>query len=79
MRPTRGSDFPLVYLDEGDAVLHAERGDQLLVHGLVAVLAEHTEEGLTLVQRLGALAQTARQTVSYQRLLQHLLIQGESY
>ena len=64
---------PTAYLDERDAVLHAEGCHQLLVHGLVAVLAEHAQQGLSLVQRLGALAETAGQAVSNQRLLQHIL------
>ena len=40
------------YLDERDAVLHAESGDKLLVHGLVTVLAEDAEQRLPLVQGL---------------------------
>ena len=56
------------YLDEGDAVLLAQGSHQLLVHGLVAVLGEDTEEGLPFVQGLGRLPQAPRQAVRDQCL-----------
>ena len=43
---------PTAYLDERDAVLHAEGCHQLLVHGLVTVLTQDAQQGLPLVQRL---------------------------
>merc|ERR1712029_1139351 len=43
-----------VNLDEGDPVLHAEGSHELLVHGLVTVLGQDAEQGLALVQSLGA-------------------------
>ena len=58
----------LWHLDEGDAVLLAQRSHQLLVHGLVAVLGEDAEEGLPLVQGLGRLPQPPRQAVRDQGL-----------
>ena len=42
----------LAYLDEGDTVLHAQGGHELLVHWLVAVLSQHAQQGLPFVQRL---------------------------
>ena len=41
-----------VHLDQGDAVLHAQRGDQLLVLRLVTVLGQDAEQSLALVQSL---------------------------
>ena len=46
----------------------AESGDQLLVHGLVAVLGEDAEQGLPLVQSLGSLPQPSGKTVGNQSL-----------
>merc|ERR1719291_153958 len=46
-----------VHLDQRDPVLLAESGDELLVHGLVAVLGEDAEQGLPLVQGLCSLPQ----------------------
>ena len=46
----------------------AESGDELLVHGLVAVLGEDAEQGLPLVQGLGSLPQSAGKTISDQSL-----------
>ena len=46
----------------------AEGSDQLLVHGLVAVLGEDAQQGLPLVQGLGGLPQSAGKTVSDQSL-----------
>ena len=62
-----------VHLDEGDAVLHAQRRHQLLVLRLVAVLGQDTQQRLTLVQRLGGLADAAGEAVSDQGLLEDLL------
>ena len=46
-------------------MLHLTKsGDELLVHWLVAVLAEDAEERLPLVQGLGGLSEAARQPVS---------------
>ena len=49
-------------------MLHAQGGDQLLVHGLVAVLGEDAEQGLPLVQSLGSLPQPSGETVGNQSL-----------
>ena len=46
----------------------AEGGDQLLVHGLVAVFGEDAEQGLPLVQSLGSLPQPSGETVGNQSL-----------
>ena len=46
----------------------AEGSDQLLVHGLVAVLGEDAEQGLPLVQSLGSLPQPSGETVGNQSL-----------
>merc|ERR1711994_555967 len=62
-----------VHLDQGDSMLLTEGSDQLLVHGLVAVLGEDAEQGLPLVQSLGSLPQTSGETVGNQSLLEHLL------
>merc|ERR1712211_114408 len=48
-----------VNLDKWDVVLHAEGGDQILVHGLVTVLREAAKQGLPLVQSLGGLPETS--------------------
>merc|ERR1719192_44667 len=62
-----------VHLDQGDSVLLAEGGDQLLIHGLVAILGEDAKQGLPLVQSLGSLPQPSGETVGNQSLLEHLL------
>ena len=62
-----------VHLDKGDAVLHAEGGDELLVLGLVTVLGEDAEQRLPLVQGLLGLPEAAGEAVSDQRLLEDLL------
>ena len=51
----------------------AESLDQFLVHGLVAVVGQHAEEGLTLVQSLGGLVEAAGKTVVNEGSLQDLL------
>merc|ERR1711971_799923 len=51
-RPALTQLHVAVHLDQGDAVLHAQGGDELLVHGLIAVLSEDTEQSLALVQSL---------------------------
>ena len=53
----------------------AESGDELLVHGLVAVLGEDAEQGLPLVQGLGSLPQATGKTISDQSL-EKLTISG---
>lgn len=60
-------------LDEVDLVLCAERLDELNVLGLRARLNKHTEMRLALVERLGRLAQPAREPVVHERVLQDLL------
>merc|ERR1719410_743218 len=65
-----------VNLDERNAVLHAQGGDQLLVHGLVAVLGQDAQQRLTFVKRLGGLTDTAGETVGDECLLQDLLDSG---
>ena len=64
------------YLDQRNAVLHAESSDELLVHWLVTVLGQDAEESLPLVQSLGGLPHTARKSVSDERLLEDLLDGG---
>ena len=55
----------------------AESGDELLVHGLVAVLGEDAEQGLPLVQGLGSLPQSASKTISDQSLeIEDVLTKG---
>ena len=61
------------HLDQGDAVLHAQGGDQLLVLGLVTILGQDAEQRLSLVQGLLGLAEAAGKAISDQRLLEHLL------
>ena len=61
------------HLDQVDLVLSAERLNELEVLGLRAGLDEDAEMRLALVQRLGALAKTARETVVNERRLQNLL------
>ena len=60
-------------LDERDLVRRAERLDQLDVLGLRARLDEHAQVRLALVERLGALAETASQPIVDQRVLEDLL------
>ena len=49
-------------------MLHAESRDELLVHWLVTVLSQDTQEGLPLVQGLGGLPQATGKTISDQSL-----------
>ena len=60
-------------LDEGDFVRGAERLDELDVFSLRAGLNENAKVGLTPVQGLSTLAETARETVVNERSLQNLL------
>merc|ERR1719411_1360195 len=62
-----------VHLDQGDAVLHAQGGDELLVHRLVTVLGEDAEQRLPLVQGLLGLPEAAGKAISDQGLLEDLL------
>jgi hypothetical protein len=66
-------DLGISDLDEVDLVLSAERLNELEVLGLVASLDEDAEMGLTLVEGLGGLAETASKTVVNERVLQNLL------
>jgi hypothetical protein len=54
-------------------VFLAESLDQFLVHGLVAVVGQDAEKGLTLVQGLGGLVEAAGKTVVNEGSLQDLL------
>ena len=54
-------------------MLGAKRNNQLLVSLLLAALVQHTHVRLATVERLGRLAQTARQTVVDERDAQHAL------
>ena len=60
-------------LDQVDLVLRAQRLDELDVLGLRAGLDEDAEVGLTLVEGLGALAETAGEAVVNESVLQDLL------
>ena len=60
-------------LDQGDLVLVAESGDQLLVGVLLAVLVENAHVGLAAVEGLGSLTETAGKTVVHQSQLQNTL------
>jgi hypothetical protein len=60
-------------LDERDLVLGAQGNDELLVGLLLAGLVEHAHVRLAAVERLGRLAQAARQSVVDQRQLEHAL------
>ena len=60
-------------LDEVDLVLGTESLDELDVLGLCAGLNEHAKVGLTLVEGLGALTETASKTVVNKGVLQNLL------
>lgn len=52
----------------------AESLDELLVHGLVAVVGEDTEKGLSLVKSLGRLVKATGKAVVNEGSLQNLLI-----
>ena len=54
-------------------MLSAERLNELEVLGLCAGLDEHAQVRLALVERLGALAETASQPIVDQRVLEDLL------
>ena len=66
-------DLGVTDLDEVNLVLSTEGLDELDVLGLSARLDEYAKMRLALVERLGALAQTARKTVVNERRLQNLL------
>ena len=70
-------DLRVTNLDEVDLVLRAKSLDELDVLGLCASLDEHAEVGLPLVERLGAFAETAREAVVLERVLQNLLCGSE--
>merc|ERR1719411_1915297 len=65
-----------VHLDQGDAVLHAQGGDQLLVHRLVTVLGKDAEQRLPLVQSLLGLPHSPGEAVGDESLLEDLLDGG---
>ncbi|GMR44501.1 hypothetical protein PMAYCL1PPCAC_14696, partial [Pristionchus mayeri] len=50
-------------LHERDLVLLAESLDELDVHGLLAVLSQHGEMGLALVERLGSLVKALSESI----------------
>merc|ERR1719192_3110164 len=54
-------------------MLLTESGDKLLVHGLVTVIGQYAEQGLPFVQGFCRLPEAPGQTITNQRLLQHLL------
>ena len=54
-----------------------EGSDQLLVHGLVAVLGEDAEQGLPLVQSLGSLPQPSSETVGNQSLKRKFVLNSQ--
>ena len=58
-----------VHLDQGDAVLHAQSRDQLLVHGLIAVLGQDAEKSLALVKSLLGLPHSPGKYISTLRLI----------
>ena len=66
-------DLGVTDLDEVDLVLSAEGLNELDVLGLSAGLDEDAKVGLTLVEGLGALAETAGETVVNESVLQDLL------
>ena len=66
-------DLRVTDLDEVDLVLGAESLDELDVLGLCAGLDEDAKVGLTLVEGLGALTETASETVVNEGVLQDLL------
>merc|ERR1719411_2059792 len=65
-----------VHLDQGDAVLHAQSRDQLLVHGLIAVLGQDAEKSLALVESLLGLPHSPGETIGDESLLEDLLDSG---
>ena len=66
-------DLGVTNLDEVDLVLGTESLDELDVLGLRAGLDEDAKVGLTLVEGLGALTETAGETVVNEGVLQDLL------
>ena len=66
-------DLGVSDLDKVDFVLSAERLDELNILGLRASLDEDAQMGLALVQSLGALTETASETVMNEGVLQNLL------
>ena len=60
-------------LDQRDLVLGAQSNDELLVGLLLAVLVQDTHVGLTTVQSLGSLTETASKTVVDESELQDTL------
>lgn len=60
-------------LDQVDFVLGTEGLDELDVLGFGACLDEHAEVSLALIQGLGALAQTTREPIVHECVLQNLL------
>ena len=66
-------DLRVTDLDQVDLVLRTESFDQLDVLGFRVRLDENTQVRLALVERLGALAQAAREAVVHERVLQDLL------
>ena len=67
-------DLGVADLDEVDLVLSAEGLNELDVLGLRAGLDENAKVGLTLVEGLGTLAETASETVVNECVLQNLLL-----
>ena len=57
-------------------MLLAEGLNELLVHGLVAVVSEDTEQGLALVKSLGRLVKATGEAVVDESCLQDLLDGG---
>ena len=66
-------DLSISNLDEVDLVLGAESLNELDVLGLSAGLDENAKVSLALVEGLGALAETASETVVDESVLQNLL------
>lgn len=62
--------------DQRHLVLRAQGGDQLLVGRLVAALRQNAQHGDALVQHLAGLVDSVHESVSDERLLQHLLQRG---
>merc|ERR1719211_667844 len=65
-----------INLDEWDSMLHAESSDQFLVHGLITILGQNTEQSLSLVQCLGCLSHASGKTVGNESLFENLLDGG---
>jgi len=65
-----------VNLDEWDSMLHAKSGDQLLVHGLVAILGQNAKKSLSFVESLGGLSHTSGKTIGDESLFENLLDGG---